>query len=217
MMKILFDVLEKIGVIGLICVLIGYLAKQIISMVINKDLEKYKANLQEESHSYRLSFEKQIENFKSELSILSNRQFRLDEKRALVIEELYHNMVNLNTHLINLTALFKEGSSPEAIDEEDQKQANKTAELANKFVEHFDRNKIYFTAGTCKMVEILIQDSKSAFFDYTFSMKYGRSYSPESGRKKHSAAKKVRDDIPKSLNAIEEEFRLLTGVNKIKK
>ena len=207
------EIWKDLGIVTIVSGVIVYLARQIINLGANTKLEHYKNELHKETEDYKLNLTKEVEKYKSELSILSNRKFKLDETRALVIAELYKNISIFYQDLMDLTSLFKQGIDAEDIEKKDQEKMMKTANSGNDFYNYYSSSKIYFTGETCNVIQKFIEETKKAFYDYIFPMRFPGSTSPSILGKRNSASKKVRDEIPKLLKAIEEEFRALTGVN----
>lgn len=75
-----------------IVTVIGYLAKQIISQVLNKDLEKFKNQLQSENDKAKLKFEKEIESYRADLNLVYSKQLKLYSK----------NQKSLRVYITNL-------------------------------------------------------------------------------------------------------------------
>ena len=173
------ELLKYIGIYSaasvVIAGMIGYLAQKIIEQILKKDLEKFKGELQSENQKAKLQFDKEMENYKAGLNLISSRQSKLYTKRSEVIEKLYHNLVDFNNAMLDMTALMRNvtGKDNETIQKEEYERIGNTGKLGNDFFEFYQKNKIYFKVETCKLIEEIQEGFKQSHSDYSFRHLWG--------------------------------------------
>lgn len=172
---------------------VAWLVRSLITHRLNKDIDNFKTKLEHESRA-------QLQR----LSILN-------EKRAEIIEGLYHRIDTFVKSAASFASYIEFSSEPS----KDEK-AEIYSEAAMDFYEYFHKNKIYFSVDVCSKVEEIFNETRDALFDYGY---YRRR---EDGRrhdhmKEHEAWTKawdkIKDDIPPIREEIEMEFRKLLGVD----
>lgn len=194
--------------------MIGYLTKRIIEQLLNKDLEKFKTNLVSQNQIAKVKFDKEMESYKSELNLISSRQSLLYSKRSEIIIELYQKLVELHNSMLDMTARIRmvTGKNQETIQKEEFDRINKTGDLGNGFFKFYQINKIYFTTDICKLIEIIQNKLKESHSDYSFKNIWGLPHSEMTHEKAIRANEKVKDEIPKLMENLENEFRKSIGV-----
>lgn len=212
------ELLKMLGIysIGtvLIVSIVGYLGKRIIEQVLNKDLENFKNNLHSENEKAKLVFEKEIEGYRANLNLVFNKQIQLYTKKSEVIENLYHKLVELNLAILEMTLSFRNvtGKERQQIQKEEFERINDAAEKGNEFFKYYSSNKIYFDKDTCLLVEDVQKNFKEAHSDYSFKHTFGLSPSEMTYEMAKKASERVRTEIPKIMEKLEDEFRLTLGV-----
>jgi uncharacterized membrane-anchored protein YhcB (DUF1043 family) len=197
---------------------IGYLAKKIIGQILNKDLEKFKDQLQSQNEIARLKFEKEIENYKSNLNLVYSKQIQLYSKKSEIIEQLYKTLVDLNNSMIEMTQSFRNitGKNEDTIQQEELDRVNTSAEKGNDFFKFYLNNKIYFGKDTCSLIEDLQKQFKDSHTDYSFRHTFGLPASEMTYEMAKKASDRVRDDIPKLMEKLENDFRETLGILEMK-
>lgn len=199
-----------IAIVGLI----GYLARKILDQVLSKDLEKFKLELQNENQKSKLVFDKQMESYKTKLSVANSRQVQLYTKRSEIIETLYKKLVNLNSSMLNLTALMRNvtGKDEETIQKEEFERIQKAAIDGNDFFDFYQKNKIYFKESTCALIEKIQAGMKQSHSDYSFRYLWGVPPSEMTHEMTKKSSEYVRTVFPDLLHTLEVEFRTSIGV-----
>jgi len=212
------ELLKYIGIYSaasvVIAGMIGYLAQKIIEQILKKDLEKFKGELQSENQKAKLQFDKEMENYKAGLNLISSRQSKLYTKRSEVIEKLYQNLVEFNNAMFDMTVLMRNvtGKDDETIQKEELERIGNTGKLGTDFFEFYQKNKIYFNVETCKLIEEIQEGFKQSHSDYSFRHLWGIPPSKMTYEMAKGANEKVREEIPKLLKTLEDEFRRSIGV-----
>jgi|TARA_R110002050_G_scaffold149218_1_gene275596 hypothetical protein len=194
--------------------MIGYLTKRIIEQVLNKDLEKFKTNLEAQNQIAKLNFDKEMESYKSDLNLLNSRQSLLHQKRSEMILDLYQKLVSLHNAMLDMTARMRNvtGKDQETIQKEEFERIQKTGELGNDFFNYYQTNKIYFTTNICELIEEIQDGLRQSHSDYSFKYLWGLPHSEMTHDMAIKANEKVKDEIPKLMSKLENEFRKSIGV-----
>jgi hypothetical protein len=208
-----FIALYSATIIG-IASLIGFITKGVIQQILNKDLEKFKTNLESENKINQLKIDKEIEKYKSDLNLIVSRQNLLHSKRSELISELYQKLVILHSSMIEMTAILKLGTSKdeEGFKKEELERIDKTALLGNEFFEFYKVHKIYFTEEVCAMIDEIQEKLRRSHSDYSFKHLWGLPPSEMTYDLAKKANEKVKDEVPKLMKNLEIEFRKSIGV-----
>ncbi|WP_435263814.1 hypothetical protein [Tenacibaculum sp. nBUS_03] len=212
------EILKYIGIYSGITIaitgLVGYIAKRIIEQVLNKDLEKFKTELESQNRIAKLGFDKEMETYKSDLNLISTRQNLLHSNRSQIILELYQKLVELHNSMLDMTARMRmvTGKDQETIESEELERINKTGELGNNFFKFYQFNKIYFTPNICKLIQEIQDELKESHSEYSFRHLWGLPPSEMTYGMAKKANDKVKDEVPKLMNKLEYEFRKSIGV-----
>lgn len=105
----------------------------LFSFLFNKRLERFKYELNKDYTEYQIRFSK------------------LHEKRAVVIEELYHKLIDATASIRNYFQPLRYGKVDMDILLKD------TVDSLNVFIEFYKHNDIYFEKGICDKLDEMIQ------------------------------------------------------------
>jgi hypothetical protein len=193
---------------------IAFLGKKILDQFLKRDLEKFKNQLIVENEKAKLEFEKQVENYKATLNLFNSKQIKLYSKQASIIETLYKYLTDVHWKMLDMTALFRNvtGKDDQTISAEELDRVQVTAEAGNLFFEFYRNNKIYFSQETCELIESIQNQLRETHSDYSFKYVYGLPPSEMTYEMAKNANEKVREDIPKLLTKLENDFRECLGV-----
>ena len=212
------EILKYLGIYsGIIVAIIGmvsYLAKRIIEQVLNKDLENFKTKLESQNQIAKLKFDKEMETYKASLNLISTRQNLLHSNRSQMIVELYQKLVQLHNSMLDMTALMRliTGKDQKTIQTEERDRISKTGDLGNDFFRFYQFNKIYFTSNICELIQQIQDDLKESHSEYSFRYLWGLPHSDMTYEMAKKANAKVKDEIPKLMEKLENEFRKSIGV-----
>jgi hypothetical protein len=208
-----FEVLRDVGVFGIA----AFVIQRIIEHSSTKNLEKYKQELDFTLRSYQLTLDTDLERYKSDLNLHFTRQTTLHDKRLSIIDEMYKKLVNLDSGMRAMTGMHLVYEDAE---KEDQERVDTAQKAFAEYNNYFLYNKLYFNKEISTLLENIRKEYFSANFDF-FEPKRLQSFTggrPSEGgyraavETSQAASKKIRDDIPKILGQLEEEFRKLLGV-----
>ena len=193
---------------------IAFLGKKILDQFLKRDLEKFKNQLIVENEKAKLEFEKQVENYKATLNLFNSKQIKLYSKQASIIETLYKYLPDVHWKMLDMTALFRNvtGKDDQTISAEELDKVQVTVEAGNLFFEFYRNNKIYFSQETCELIESIKNQLRETHSDYSFKYVYGLPPSEMTYEMAKKANEKVREDIPKLLTKLENDFRECLGV-----
>ena len=204
------------GITIAITTLIGFLGKKIIDQILKRDLEKFKTELATENQKAKIKFDKEIESYRAELNLLNTKQSLLHTNRTEIINELYQKLVDLHHSMLDMTALMREvtGKDNETLKKEEFERISNTSNIGNEFFKFYERHKIYFTEETCTLIEEIQSGFKESHTDYSFRHLWGLPPTEMTYEMAKNANTKVKDEIPKLMNKLENEFRKSIGVIK---
>lgn len=191
-----------------------FLGKKIIDQFLKRDLEKFKNQLIVENEKAKLEFEKQVENYKATLNLFNSKQIKLYSKQATIIEYLYKYLIDVHWKMLDMTAFLRNvtGKDDQTITNEELGRVQLTAEAGNKFFGYYRNHKIYFNSETCNLIESIQNQLKELHSDYSFKYFYGLPPSEMTYNMAKKANEKVREDIPRLLTKLEDDFRVSLGV-----
>jgi hypothetical protein len=204
------DILNFLATVGLtttaIISILGYFGKNIFQHYLDKDIEKFKLSLQNEVNLAQLKRDKEIENYKTDLNVILNKQIALQNKKAEVIEKLYGLLAEFNKCMVELTAEVKiiKGQTIEEKQENEIKEIDEAAKKGNAFLDYFRLKKIYFDKDTCLLIDGLNREFKMAYSGYLTSK--------PSYRFDKDAFETINNKVPPLLTNLEIEFRKMLGV-----
>lgn len=183
-------------------------------------LELHKQKIEQENELMKLNIDKELEGYKNKLEILRLEhqiQFsKLHEKRSEVLEEIYHKLFDLNQSMVDLT-LFIRPSLKDPTNEENELFL-KTNQTFREFTTYYKKHKIYLTQETCIILDKLVRYYWTISVD-TAEAKNAKnlvpldhSYFQDAMKRYRDAFKELRDEVPKVLILLENDFRKILGV-----
>jgi len=164
------------------------------------------------------SAQKRLEEFKSTLVVIQNKQDVLHNTRVEIISELYSLLVTLNSSMYQLTIPVKQ--IPEGIeyDEMESKLMNKANLDYQNFNKFYQGKKIYFEETTCDIIDSILDTFQKAIWDYNEHKYYkplgDKLLFKEAKLKMIDAYKSIEDEIPKVKSKLETNFREILDVIK---
>ena len=209
-----YELLRDVGVFALA----AYFIQRIMDNVSNQKLEKYKQELDFTIRSYQLTLDTDLERYKSEMNLHLARQTSLHEKRLTIIDATYKELVHLDSAMRAMTGwqiVIEDG------EKEQQERITKAQEAFATFNNNFLLNRLYYSKATADILENIRKEYQLANWDF-FELKRLQSFTGgqasrhgyrEALNKVQDASKRIQEDIPKTLETLEDEFRKILGVN----
>ncbi len=184
------EILLNLGIVSIFVTGLVWLSREIFKQILNRDLEKFKLNLEKEAIEFKIRYE------------------RIHGERVEVIKEVYKKMSNTYDSFFSLMNFIQ--SSEEPPQEEKGKEA---AEIANDLIKYYSQNKIFFSEELAKDIDNFLDELKKSWVEFLISVinKNIKEYK-ESLRYHSSAWKKIEKDIPEIKKQLERKFRDIIGI-----
>ena len=173
--------------------LLGYFSRSLMSQVLAKDIEKFKADLQLSAVEHQVRFSK------------------LYERRAEILAELYELLVKATWETSRFTSLMQWEDDP------DKKEQYRTAMNAiAAYFRFLDQNRIWLPSDICEPLEEFAKALRKPTIelDTYLSIENPTAQTLQDLRNAWKEAwELVENDIPKLRKAIEERFRSILGAS----
>lgn len=190
------DLSKVLGVAGFFTWFLREYSKQLLA----KDLEKFKAELQNESIKFKITYEK------------------LHTEKAEVIKNFYQQMARINKKINSslLTLNYNERGKGKT-------NYNQIAREYDSFVNYYEENKLYFENNLQQKIEEMLQVIMDIFLIYGF-LKFNqimfRGFDKDSERitekefnkTKNSLTEQMKTDVSQIKNSIEKKFKNIIGI-----
>lgn len=206
------EIISTIGVSGIIIGAIAWLMKSVITQLLSKDIELFKANLQRDSQQeiMRLQSSLQLVQFEHQV-----RFSKLHERQAEIIAEIYSKLIDLHKNISNFIKSYLSID-----DNEKNEQINIIWAAVDKFFDYYDRHRIYLKNNTCSEIDELTSTLSKACSGLVTYGKYARFIKAEADKiydELNKAKVIMDDDVVKIKQSLEDSFRDILGVLEIDK
>jgi hypothetical protein len=182
---------RDLGFFAIIIAGCSWVIKQYFEKMLDKDLEKFKTNLEKESIEFRIRYEK------------------MHGDRVEVIKEVYKRIVRTYRSFSSLVAPFQSAEEPSQ-DEKGRDAANK----ANELTDYYEENKIYFDEKLACDIDSLLAEFKSIWADFQSSrVSIGLRDNKVMMEQWVCAWKKIQERIPGVKKQLEGSFRNILSIN----
>lgn len=165
---------------------IAWLSRSIISHSLTKDLEQYKAELQ---------------NVATENAI---RYQALHAKRAEVIEKMYSLSVDTELAFTRYVSPFQ------LPDRDEEKQRREAADAGNDLNDYYSHNRLFFEESIAKNIDKITQQFKETWHKFHASQRDNQ----QNYKLWNEAWNNIEGPIKKSKKTLENEFRRILGIRK---
>ncbi|MBI5195283.1 MAG: hypothetical protein HZA10_03055 [Nitrospirae bacterium] len=183
--EIITLIVSSIGGSAALFTAVAWLARSLIKNFIDRDLEKFKLNLE------KMAFEHQI------------RFSKLHEIRAQIIAELYGRLYEFHWAVCAFLRDFHK--------ENKNDKTHRVQEIDKKsyeFKDYFDKHRIYFTENICSKVDELVDALYSAYVPLEVTDSDDDNLIKVWGK----CADTVRKQYPAIRSSLESDFRKILGV-----
>jgi hypothetical protein len=184
-------VLIAFGGNAALLLVLGVLGRSLLNSALNKDLEKFKGQLQLAAIEHEIRFSK------------------LHEKRARVIAQLYKLLVKATWEAESFTTPMEWAGEP------DKKEKYVTAQNAiAAYFRFFDQHRVFLSPSLCTQLENFAKEVRGPVISFGVWVRHDHLSGKPAEDKNNAwdaAWKKVKDDVPKLRASIEAEFRSLLG------
>ena len=202
----IFELLKDLGIFTIIVGFVTYLIQNFIRNYFDNQADLYKTELQ-----------KNLQQYKSELEIRSGKVSKFHDRRLEIISRLYEKMSNVKITLASLTSTltikFDDLEKEMRVKDKRQKDAQDSYE---DFLKYYHSQRIFIPKETCKIIDELSNQAWSVIFDYQWREDYYGPSFPEQNRKIiEEINQRIRKNIPKILEVLEDDFRLAVDVESV--
>ena len=206
-MNPVYIIISSIGGSATLFLALAWLTRKLLSQLLAKDVEKFKSELQ-----LRTNIE--LSEFKSTLELAAyEHQYRfgrLHEKRAEIISELYSAIFDLQKSVGDFI-----DSLPVSTPEHNKKNLLTVWKAADHFKAIYGRNRIYFNESVCFKIERLNASLSAPVSTLAAQMNLAGEQNWDSlGKIWLDAQGKFDSEVPDIKNELENEFRMILGVQK---
>lgn len=201
--------IQNIGVFGVGSGILAYLIKQLFAISINRDLEKFKSDLQV------LTIEHQI------------KYSRLHTERAEILKNIYQKIVELQSTVNQIIYIRKTFPRTEDRVQQLQNLADEfklLTERIKEFSAYFELNKLFFNEVLCQLINNLLEKFWNIYRlmnimppipDHPFYKAHNISledFFASENKEAISFLDMNNEEIPKLKQELENQFRNLMGV-----
>lgn len=205
-------------------ILVLFFSKKVLNFDIidyfrDKNIRHYQAELDKELENHKIELEKDLENYKSELEakkleLQERLTFQIEcnkikleplqAERLTAIKDVYAELTKLYGNVKGYTALFRPAngkSKEEQIEDIDNSLKNLS--------ECWISRKLFFPKEMADLIDSFIRECYSKA---SLTSLIGTSQGKEAWKEQEKIDKYVTEDMPKVLNAIEDKFRKILGI-----
>jgi hypothetical protein len=188
---------------------LAWLARSLVSQLLLKDLEKFKADLARSSAEEATRLGHQLTLVAQEHQAVVSR---LHEKRAEVIAQVY-------SLLVEVQWASQQFSSPASFTDDPPKKQQYVSALnaAAEFFRYFDKNRIYLPQSICERLDAFLKVMRQHVIGFGIWTRIDEGQLTEDSSKlMHEAWAKAAiyfaQDAPATRAALEKELRAIIGV-----
>lgn len=195
---------QLLGVSVILVAGVAWLARGIVSHVLDRDLARHEAQLDSRAAT-------ELETLKHQLS-LAAVQFEkqtalLQERRAIVIETLYGKLIDFLGAAEGFASLVEWAGEPSK-----QEKAQALDAAMSEFYRYYLRHKIYFSRDVCERIETLYKTVRSSSLNLSIWMKHKEQASEKHFEAWTKAWETMEKQVPPLQDALSDEFRKILGV-----
>lgn len=185
------NLLNNLGIFGLIIAGSSWIIKKYLEKSLDKDLEKFKANLEKESVEFKIRYEK------------------LHGERVEVIKEVYKKIVKTHASISSLIHPMQ------MVGEPTQKEKGKIAEKdGNDLIEYYEENRIFFEERLAEEIDALLSEFRKVWADFQASRISKELNDHETATDQWFGAwNRFLEKVPNIKKQLENRFRNILGIN----
>ena len=194
---------------GTLCAALAWLTKTWISERIRNSIKaEYDQKLELFKYQLKRDSDIEIEKLRSELSITAARHSilfsRLQDKRGNVISTTYSLLRDLYNKISSYVAIYEPAGCPTRED-----RRSEAAESHKEFQKYYTKSIIFFPKNVANKLEKIDQELIKTFNDFCISVEIIKG--ENTTRTWLDIWERIKTDIKKSLDELEDEFRKLLG------
>lgn len=189
------NLLKDLGIFGIIVAGSSWLIKKHLEKLLDKDLEKFKANLEKNAIEFKIRYEK------------------LHGERVEVIKEVYKKIVRVSISLYTLIII-----GPPQPGGESGKEIKKKAEIVENNMDdlrkYYEENRIFFDEEMAKDVDSLLDIFLKAKANFIAAGVSRMLRDPKTEYSQwQDAWELIEKETPKIKEQLENKFRNIIGIN----
>jgi deoxyribodipyrimidine photolyase len=195
-------IFASIGGTAALVAILGFLAKSLVTNLLNKDIEKYKVTLVAEKDAKLTELRHEFEKLSNEHRV---RFERLHDRRDEIIADLYCKLVEFHRGVDRFVddALLLEGAELE-------REKKELWRVVDDFRDYAEKHRIYFSEQLCEQLDKLYETADKPT---SLLMQTAESEGKENLVIAWQEAKNVLSgNVTEIRGVIEKEFRELLGV-----
>jgi hypothetical protein len=194
--------LKDLGVFSGFVLAITYLLKTLGKHFMDQNLKIHEMQLNQ-----------QLQKHKSELDLVLQKALKLHDHRLEKIQQFYHLLVEFHID-INQLIMIKNvtGKTDEEIKQMKIEEVKKMYESGHEFSVFYQKNKLFFSKETCKLIDELLQIMKSSQFDLSIQYQWMNLSFDLIHESFQKGKEKIESIIPKLKEQLEDNFRNILGV-----
>ena len=179
------EILQNLGIFSIGVTGLVWLIRKIFVHFFDKDLEKFKSDLEKEAIEYKIRYE------------------RLHSERVEVIKEVYKKISNTYNSFRSLMNPWQGVEEPTQ-----EEKGRRATENANELIYYYEQNRIFFSEELAEDVDVLLSVFKSTWNKFNDS-RISNSIRDEktSTKQWHEAWKQIEEETPKVKKQLENKFR----------
>ena len=199
---VLKTALASSSIVAITLVVLGFISKSLFSQILSKNLESHKLKLDAEVEKLRANLERT--GFEHQVRFES-----LHTRRAIVIDELYKLIVQLQTDVSSMARPFQQTGEPPQ-----REKYIKANNSGRELIEYFSRKDIYFREDLCIRIDNFIIGLNEILVDFVLvidSLEKGKIQKDSVEHWIKSWDKLTKEIVP-IKSEIKQEFRKLLGI-----
>jgi len=183
-------ILQNLGIFAILVSGLAWLARSLTKQVLDRDLERFKADLEKDAVSYKIRYE------------------RLHTEKFEVIKEVYNRIVKFDESLRSLIHPFQWSGEPTTEEKEKTVRAHH-GELTN----YYQENRIFFEEQLAKEIDSLLNESRDIWYKFQESQMARQDGEHKEAHKQWIEAwKQFRKKVPSPKQKLENRFRESLGI-----
>ncbi len=185
------ELLQNLGIFAII----SYFIKSLIKVYLDRDIEKFKTNLEKEAIAFRIKYEK------------------LHLERAEIIKEIYKKIVRIRD---SAEAYMRNTLNESYTKEKENEIKGKLENELNSLISYYKDNKFFFQERLAQNIDIFIKLVSSSITEFYYSRYNPNNKTGEGSTREWGevldALKNIGEEAFKIILLLEEEFRKIIGI-----
>lgn len=184
------NLLKNLGIFSILVAGVSWVIKKYFEKLFDKDLEKFKADLEKQSIEFRIRYEK------------------LHSERIEVIKEVYKKIVKTYKSFSSLINPLQSVGEPT-----ESEKGKDAAKNANDLSEYYEENRIFFEEKLAEEIDLLLSEFRKIWGEFQASRMSKEFKDHKTMLDQWSNAwKQIQEQIPSVKKQLENKFRNILGI-----